>query len=102
MLRNADRTYCGVQLLQQTVRQIVRFLKSEPEVSRYRITPCNRVEEAGRPGYGPTPPLWQSAQLTWVRSPKSTGCWKVGAGAALAVPSVSDSRVWHWLQSLPT
>jgi len=24
--------------------------------------------------YGPTPPLWQSEQLTAVMSPKSTGC----------------------------
>ena len=24
--------------------------------------------------YGPVPPLWQSLQFTWVRSPRSTGC----------------------------
>src|SRR5690242_18206266 len=51
--------------------------------------------------YGPTPPVWQSAQFTCVRSPMSTGCWKpVGATtAAVAVPSDWDIMLWHWLQS---
>ncbi len=42
--------------------------------------------------YGPVPPVWQSEQLTCVRSPISTGCWKAGAaaGVVLATPSVSD------------
>ena len=49
--------------------------------------------------YGPVPPVWQSAQLTWVRSPMSTGCLKVGiapgAAEAASAPSVCDMSVWH-------
>ena len=51
-------------------------------------------------------PSWQRPQYenprslpTWVRSPTSTGCLKVGwaVAAKLVVPSVSDMSVWHSL-----
>ena len=52
--------------------------------------------------YGPTPPLWQSEQLTAVMSPRSTGCLNAteAMGARCAPPSSWSSTVWHELQSL--
>ena len=52
--------------------------------------------------YGPTPPLWQSEQLTALKSPMSTGCLKGWAGnAAICVPlSCCSITVWQELQSL--
>ena len=53
--------------------------------------------------YGLTPPVWQSAQVTWVKSPISTGCLNVcgvAAAALLSAPSVCEITEWHWLQSL--
>src|SRR5579863_507264 len=75
------------------------ILEDAREISSAGRTMQRRHRELG---YGPTPPVWQSAQLTLVRSPMSTGCWKAGTAvfATLVAPSVSDMSVWHWLQSL--
>src|ERR1019366_1319225 len=54
-------------------------------------------------GYGPTPPLWQSEQLTALRSPSSIGCLKVMAvltTEAGSWPSSSERTVWQELHSL--
>src|SRR5665811_1293770 len=52
--------------------------------------------------YGPTPPLWQSLQLTAVRSPISTGCLNDCSCicARCDAPSSWSSSVWHELQFL--
>ena len=53
--------------------------------------------------YGPTPPVWQSAQFTAVMSPRSTG-WVNFAPVVVAISclplSVCASIVWQTLQSL--
>src|SRR5690348_13151264 len=55
--------------------------------------------------YGPTPPLWQSAQLTWVTSPMSTGClnWMPAALPITGCPLITSAMtVWQTSHCLET